>query len=52
VWTSGQAKQTGAVDPRVQILVDELKIQSWYDQGQSSIVPRRTVTSQMLLSKY
>jgi hypothetical protein len=28
VWTSGQAKQTGAVDPRVQILVDELKIQS------------------------
>jgi hypothetical protein len=52
VLTSERAKQTGAVDPKVQVSVDGLKSQSRYDQGQSSRGPHRTGTSQMLLSKY
>jgi hypothetical protein len=52
VLTSEQAKQTGAVNPKMQISANELKSQSRYDQGQRSRVPRRTVTSQILLNKY
>ena len=52
ILTSSSARRSGAVDPKAQIAVDEVKGQSPQEEAERSSVPRRRVTSQMLLNKF
>jgi len=52
VLTSSSAKKSGAVDPKAQITADEVKGKELQEQAARSSVPRRRVTSQMLLNKF
>ena len=51
VLTSQSAKETGAVDPKAQIKADEAKGKE-PQQKKKSAVPKKKVTSQMLLNKF
>ena len=50
VLTSQSAKESGAVDPKAQIMADEAKGKE-LQQKEESAVPKK-VTSQMLLNKF
>jgi hypothetical protein len=52
ILTSQSAKESGAVDPRAQISANEVKGKRPQEEAECSTVPRRKVTSQMLLSKF
>ena len=52
ILTSSTAKKFGAVDPKAQIVADEVKGKGPLDKAECSSVPRRCVTSQMLLNKF
>jgi len=52
ILTSSSAKKFGAVDPKTQIAADEVKGKGPLDKAECSSVPRRCVTSQMLLNKF
>jgi hypothetical protein len=52
ILTSSSARRSGAVDPKAQIAVDEVKGQSPQEEAECSLVPCRCVTSQMLLNKF
>ena len=49
--TSQSAKESGVVDPKAQITADEAKDKE-PQQKEESAVPRKKVTSQMLLNKF
>ena len=49
--TSQSAKESGAVDPKAQIAADEAKGKGT-QQREESAVPKKKVTSQMLLNKF
>ena len=49
--TSQSAKESGAVDPKAQITADEAKGKE-LQQKKESAVPKKKVTSQMLLNKF
>ena len=49
--TSQSAKKTGAVDPKAQIMADEDEGKE-PQQKEESAVPKKKVTSQMLLNKF
>ena len=49
--TSQSAKESGAVDPKAQIAADEAKGKG-PQQREESAVPKKKVTSQMLLNKF
>ena len=46
------AKESGAVDPKAHISANEVKGKKLQEEAECSTVPRRMVTSQMLLSKF
>ena len=50
VLTSQSAKESGAVDPKAQVLADEAKGKE-PQQKEESVAPKKKVTSQMLLNK-
>ena len=52
ILMSSSAKKSGAVDPRAQIVADEVKGKGLQEDVGRSSVPRRRVTSQMLLNKF
>ena len=52
VLTSSSAKKSGTVDPKAQITADEVKGKGPQEEDERSLVPRRHVTSQMLLNKF
>src|SRR6185437_10370094 len=52
ILTSSSAKKSGAVDPKAQIVADEVKGKGPLDKAKCSSAPRRRVTSQMLLNKF
>ena len=52
ILTSSSARKSGAVDPKVQIAADEVKGKGLQEDVGRSSVPRRRVTSQMLLNKF
>ena len=52
ILTSSSAKRSGAVDPRAQIMADEVKGKGQREEVGCSSAPRRRVTSQMLLNKF
>ena len=52
VLTSQWAKESGAIDPKVQKSADEVKGKRPQEEAECSIVPQRRVTSQMLWSKF
>ena len=52
ILTSSSAKKSGAVDPRAHIAADEVKGKGLQEDAGHSSVPRRCVTSQMLLNKF
>jgi len=52
ILTSSSAKKFGTVDPKAQIAADEVKGKGPLDKAECSSVPRRCVTSQMLLNKF
>ena len=52
VLTSSLAKKSGAVNPKAQITADEVKGKELQEEAARSSVPRRRVTSQMLLNKF
>jgi len=49
---SQSAKKSGAVDPKAQVTADEVKGKEPQEEAECSTVPRRRVTSQMLLNKF
>ena len=49
--TLQSAKESGAVDPKAQITADEAKGKE-LQQKEGSVVPKKKVTSQMLLNKF
>ena len=49
--TSQSAKESGAVDPKTQITADEAKGKE-PQQKEESVVPKKKVTSRMLLNKF
>ena len=51
VLTSQSAKESGAVDPKAQIMADEAKGKE-PQQKEESAAPKKKVTSQMLLNKF
>jgi hypothetical protein len=51
VLTSQLAKESGAVDPKAQIMADEAKGKE-PQQKEESAAPKKKVTSQMLLNKF
>jgi len=51
VLTSQSAKESGAVDPKAQIMADETKGKE-PQQKEGSAVPKKKVMSQMLLYKF
>jgi hypothetical protein len=52
VLTSQSAKGSGAVDPRAQILVDNIKGKKPQEEAECCAAPQRRVTSQMLLNNF
>ena len=52
ILMSSSAKKSGAVDPKVQIVADEVKGKGQMEDVGRSSAPRRCVTSQMLLNKF
>src|SRR6185369_11571322 len=52
ILTSSSAKKSGAVDPKAQIAVDDVKEKGLMNDVERSSAPRRHVTSQMLLNKF
>jgi len=46
------SQSAGAVDPRAQVLVDEVKGKKPQEEAECSAAPQRRVTSQMLLNKF
>ena len=52
VLTSQSAKESGAVDPKAQVLADEFKGKKPQEEVESSVEPKKKVTSQMLLNKF
>jgi hypothetical protein len=52
VLTSQSAKASGAVDPEVQILAEEVKGKCPFEEAECSKGTRRPVMSQMLLNKF
>ena len=52
ILTSSSAKKSGAVDPKAQIVADEVKGKGPMEDAGRSSAPRRRVTSQMLLNKF
>ena len=49
---SSSSKKSRAIDPRAQIAADEVKGKGLQEDVGRSSVPRRRVTSQMLLNKF
>ena len=52
ILTSSSAKKSGTVDPKAQIMADEVKGMALQEEAECPSAPRRRVTSQMLLSKF
>ena len=52
VLTSQSAKEYGAVDPKAQVSADEVKGKKPQEEAEGSAVPKKKVTSQMLLNKF
>ena len=52
ILTSSLAKKSGVVDPKAQVTADEVKGKGLQEDVGRSSVPRRRVTSQMLLNKF
>jgi hypothetical protein len=52
ILTPSSAKKSGAVDPKAQIVADEVKGNGPMKDAERSSAPRRHVTSQMLLNKF
>jgi GDP-D-mannose dehydratase len=52
VLTSSSARKYGAVDPKAQIMADEVKEKNPVEEAKRSSAPQRRVTSQMLLNKF
>ena len=52
ILTSSSVKKSGAVDPKAQIVADEVKGKGPMRDAEYSSAPRRRVTSQMLLNKF
>ena len=52
ILTSSSAKKSGAVDPKAQIVADEVKGNGPMEDVGRSSAPRRRVTSQMLLNNF
>jgi len=52
VLTLQSAKESGAVDPRAQVLADEVKGKKPQEEAECSAAPQKRVTSQMLLNKF
>ena len=52
ILTSSSTKKSRAVDPKAQITADEVKGKGPMKDAECSSVPRRRVTSQMLLNKF
>ena len=52
VLTLQSAKRSGTIDPKAQITADEIKGEELQEEAECSTVPRRRVTSQMLLNKF
>jgi hypothetical protein len=52
ILTSSSAKRSRAVDPKAQIVADEVKGKGSMEDARCSLAPRRCVTSQMLLNKF
>ena len=52
VLTLQSAKESGAVDPRAQVLADEVKGKGPEEEAEHPLAPCRRVTSQMLLNKF
>ena len=52
ILTSSSARKSRAVDPKAQIIADEVKGDGQQEEAERSSVPRRHVTSQMLLNKF
>jgi len=46
------SQSAGAVDPRAQVLVDEVKGKKPQEEAECSAAPQRRVASQMLLNKF
>ena len=52
ILTSSSAKKYGAVDPKAQIMADEIKGKGLQEEAEHPSAPCRRVTSQMLLNKF
>ena len=52
ILTSSSAKRSGAVDPKAQIVANEVKGKGPMEDVGCSSAPHRHVTSQMLLNKF
>jgi len=52
ILTSQSAKESGAVDPKAQVLADDVKGKKPMGEAECSAAPQKKVTSQMLLSKF
>ena len=52
ILTSSSAKKSGAIDPKAQIVADEVKEKGPIEDARRSSASRRCVTSQMLLNKF
>jgi hypothetical protein len=52
VLTSQLAKESGAVDPKAQVSIDEVKGKKPQEEAKGSAAPKKKVTSQMLLNKF
>ena len=52
VLTSQSAKESGAVDPKAQVSIDEVKGKKSQEEAKGSTAPKKKVTSQMLLNKF
>ena len=52
ILTSQSAKKSGTIDPKAQIIADEVKEKEPQEEAEWSTMPRRRVTSQLLLNKF
>ena len=52
VLMSSSTKRSGAVDPKAQIVADEIKGKGPLDKAERSSAPQRRVTSHKLLNKF
>ena len=48
VLTSQSSKDSGVVDPKAQVLADEVKGKGPHEEAEGSATPKKKVTSQML----